>query len=72
MRKTSQMGASKYEFAPERFELDIKMNQQRYEGKKKEIQNQVKKMLEGDPVRMDETISMYVEVLRDLKTTIRM
>lgn len=67
MPKVSQMGASKYEFAPDQFEVDIALNQKRFEAKKEEIRLQITKTLESEPTRMDETFSLYVEVLREMK-----
>ena len=61
----SNMGASKYEFEPNKLDEDIKAKQERYERKKETIQAMVEGMMKSDPTRQEETFSMFCEVLRE-------
>lgn len=68
MRKYSQMGTSKYEFNPEQFEIDVSNNLQRYSVKKQTLSHKIHAILKEDPVRMDESFSMLLDILREVKT----
>lgn len=68
MRKGSMMGTSKYEFNPEQFDIDVANNAKRHQETKAKIYEEIKRMLESDPVRMDQTFSTMLEVMRELKT----
>ena len=68
VRRMSQMGSSKYELNPEQFDIDIANHQKRYDEKKKEVDEKVRAILSEDPVRMEETFSMILDVMRDVKT----
>jgi hypothetical protein len=61
----SNMGASKYEFEPDKLDEVIKAHQERYERKKDTIKAMVHGMMKNDPTRQDETYQMFVEVLRE-------
>ena len=67
MRKQSQMGASKYEFAPQQLEIDIQKNKQRYDNKYQYVENQLLALLKHDSIRQEETWNMIIEILRDIK-----
>lgn len=66
-RKGSQMGSSKYEFEPDLFNKDIQKNKERYDNKILSIQKVVLCQIEEDPSRMNETFSMFIEVLKGMK-----
>ena len=61
----SNMGASKYEFEPDKLEKDIKAHQERKERKKDSIKAMVHGMMKSDPTRQDETYQMFVETLKE-------
>ena len=61
----SNMGASKYEFEPDKLDKDIKAHQERYERKKDTIKAMFEGMMKSDPTRQEETYQMFVEVLRE-------
>ena len=63
----SNMGASKYEFEPDKLDKDIKAHQERKERKKDTIKAMFEGMMKSDPVRQEETFNMFVEVLKDWK-----
>ena len=63
----SNMGASKYEFEPDKLDKDIKAHQERKERKKDTIKAIFEGMMKSDPVRQEETFNMFVEVLKDWK-----
>lgn len=67
MRKQSQMGTSKYEFNPEQFEIDVENNRIRYLGKYTDIYSALEQQIESDPVRIDETFSIMLDVMREFK-----
>lgn len=66
-KKGSMMGASKYEFNPEQFEIDVENNIKRYKNKKDSAKQEIIKILESDPTRLDESFSMVLEILREIK-----
>lgn len=68
MRKQSQMGSSKYEFNLEQLDIDVMNNILKAQIKKNNIKELVIDMFTNDPVRMDETFSMFCEVLREVKS----
>ena len=59
------MGASKYEFEPDKLDRDIKAKQERYNRKKDTIKAMIEGMMISDPARQEETFSMFCEVLRE-------
>lgn len=61
----SNMGASKYEFEPDKLDRDIKAKQERYNRKKDTIKAMIEGMMISDPARQEETFSMFCEVLRE-------
>jgi hypothetical protein len=61
----SNMGASKYEFEPDKLDEDIKAHQERYERKKETIKAMFEGMMKSDPVGQEETFQMFVEVLKE-------
>jgi len=61
----SGMGNSKYEFEPEKLDEDIKTKQDRYHRKKETIHAMVEGMIKSDPVRREETVQLFIEVLRE-------
>lgn len=61
----SNMGASKYEFEPDKLDKDIKEHQERKERKKDTIKAMVEGMMKSDPTRQEETYQMFVEVLKE-------
>ncbi|MCR1834993.1 hypothetical protein NSA56_11360 [Oceanobacillus caeni] len=61
----SNMGASKYEFEPDKLDKDIKTKQERYNRKKDTIKAMVEGMMKSDPVGQEETFQMFVEVLKE-------
>jgi len=61
----SNMGASKYEFEPDKLDEDIKAHQERKERKKDTIKAMVEGMMKSDPVRQEETYQLFIEVLRE-------
>lgn len=61
----SNMGASKYEFEPDKLDKDIKTKQERYNRKKETIKAMFEGMLKSDPVRQEETYQMFVETLKE-------
>ncbi|WP_242290366.1 MULTISPECIES: hypothetical protein [unclassified Bacillus cereus group] len=67
MKKSSNMGSSKYEYNPEKFEKDVLNNKKRYEGKSQEIKEELSRLLKNEPSRMNETFSMMLQSLRELK-----
>lgn len=66
-RKQSQMGASKYEFNPTQFEIDIANNLIKHQAKRDRIKNAVKEILEEDPALINETYHLFIQILRDFK-----
>lgn len=67
MRKQSMMGSSKYEFNPSQLEDDIQQNIERYQKTKDLIRQEVLGNFQKDSFKMDQTLSIYLEVLRELK-----
>ncbi|SME50079.1 hypothetical protein BACERE00183_04389 [Bacillus cereus] len=67
MKKSSNMGSSKYEYNPEKFEKDVLNNKKRYEGKSQKIKEELSRLLKNEPSRMNETFSMMLHSLRELK-----
>ncbi|MDX5808732.1 MULTISPECIES: hypothetical protein [unclassified Bacillus cereus group] len=67
MKKSSNMGSSKYEYNPEKFEKDVLNNEERYHGKSQEIKEELSILLKNEPSRMNETFSMMLQSLRELK-----
>jgi hypothetical protein len=67
VRKQSQMGASKYEFNPEQFDIDVENNRLRYEDSRELIHAELTRLMEADPVRLDETFSIMLDVMREFK-----
>ncbi|MED0951148.1 hypothetical protein P4T70_24170 [Bacillus mobilis] len=67
MKKSSNMGSSKYEYHPEKLEKDVLNNQKRYERKSQEIKEELSRLLKNEPSRMNETFSMMLQSLRELK-----
>ena len=61
----SNMGASKYEFEPDKLDEDIKAHQERAKRKKETIQAMFEGMMKSDPTRQEETYQMFVETLRE-------
>ena len=61
----SNMGASKYEFEPDKLDKDIKAHQERKERKKDTIKAMVEGMMKSDPTRQEETYQMFVETLKE-------
>ena len=61
----SNMGASKYEFEPDKLDEDIKAHQERKGRKKETIKALVEGMMKSDPVGQEETFQMFVEVLKE-------
>jgi hypothetical protein len=61
----SNMGASKYEFEPDKLDKDIKVHQERKKRKKDTIKAMFEGMMKSDPTRQDETYQMFVETLRE-------
>lgn len=72
MRRHSQMGASKYEFNPEQLDTDVERNQVRLEKKRKDIKKKIIAMLESDPVRIEESFSTLLDVLREVKISYKL
>lgn len=67
MRKQSQMGASKYEFNPEQFDIDVENNRLRYLDKYSQVYGELTMIMESDPTRLDETFSIILDVMREFK-----
>lgn len=67
MKKSSNMGSSKYEYNPEKFEKDVLNNEERYLEKSQEIKEELSILLKNEPSRMNETFSMMLQSLRELK-----
>jgi len=67
MRKQSAMGSSKYEFDPNQFDIDILNNKKRYDEKLKLIKYDLEEILYQDPIRINETWSMILQNLRQMK-----
>jgi hypothetical protein len=67
MRKQSQMGCSKYEFNPEQFEIDIQNKIIKHQQEKQEIQTILTNILRRDAFKMDQTFSIILDVLREIK-----
>lgn len=67
MKKLSNMGSSKYEHHPEKFEEDILENKARYNKKSQGIKEELNRMLRSEPSRMNETFSIMLQSLRELK-----
>ena len=65
----SSMSTSKYEMDPSRLDKDVQVNRERLERKKDHIKQLVEGTLTSDPVRQDETFSVFLEVLREWKET---
>ncbi|WP_147294889.1 hypothetical protein [Oceanobacillus arenosus] len=61
------MSDGKYERNPNQLDEDLKANMERLERKKDHIEQLVLGTFKSDPVRQDETFSIFVEVLRDWK-----
>ena len=61
----SNMGASKYEFEPNKLDEDIKAHQERKKRKKDTIKAMVEGMMKSDPTRQEETYQMFVETLKE-------
>lgn len=61
----SNMGASKYEFEPDKLDKDIKAHQERYGRKKDTIKAMFEGMMISDPVRQEETFQIFVETLKE-------
>jgi hypothetical protein len=70
MRKQSQMGASKYEFNPEQFDIDVENNRLRYEDTRALIHAELTRIIEANPVRLEETFSIMLDVMREFKKTV--
>lgn len=68
-RKLSAMGSSRYEFNPEQFDMDVQRNIERRNKRKDEIKNLILSELKKDPVRQDETYQMFIDALREYKST---
>ena len=62
------MGSSKYEFNTDQFEKDIQANKERYDNQKQSIKDEIVANLHRDGSRLDETFSIYIEVLLELKS----
>lgn len=67
VRKQSQMGASKYEFNPEQFDIDAENNRLRYDEQHTSIKAELTRLIEADPVRLSETFSIMLDVMREFK-----
>ncbi|WP_050613311.1 hypothetical protein [Bacillus testis] len=67
MRKQSMMGSSKYEFDTKQLDLDIQANIDRHRSMKESIRKEILAKLKQDAPRMEQTFSIYLEVLRDIK-----
>lgn len=67
MKKQSQMGTSKYEFNPDQFDIDVEANRVRFVTRRALIHAELKKLIELDGPRIDETFSMMLDVMREFK-----
>lgn len=61
------MGTSKYEFNPEQLDVDVQNNILRHKHQKELIHNLVMSEIKKDGSRMDQTFSIFLEVLREIK-----
>lgn len=61
------MGASKYEFNPQRLDIDIQNNKERYNSKYQYIESQLTEILYHDAIRQEETWSIVIDILRCIK-----
>lgn len=67
MARGSQMGASKYEFNPQQFDIDMADHQRKYKERKMQYEKQLRKLIESEPHRMGENYSLVIEVLREIR-----
>ena len=67
MARGSQMGASKYEFNPQQFDIDMAYHQRKYKERKMQYEKQLRKLIESEPHRMGENYSLVIEVLREIR-----
>jgi len=67
MRKQSMMGSSKYEYNPNQLDEDVLENAIRYRKTKELIREEILENFQKDASRMEQTFSIYLEVLREIK-----
>lgn len=63
----SSMSNSKYDFNPEQLDKDFQKHKERYESKKQLITDIVDGLIKSDPVRKEETFSIFIEILKERK-----
>ncbi|MEK3756759.1 hypothetical protein MHB73_21200 [Bacillus sp. FSL K6-6483] len=66
-RKKDRNPDSKYAYDPEKLDDDIKANIQRIERKREHIKRVVSAEITSEPTRMEETLSLLIDVLRETK-----
>lgn len=66
-RKKDRNPDSKYAYDPERLDEDIKANIQRIERKREHIKRVLSEEITSEPTRMEETLSLMIDVLREKK-----
>lgn len=67
MARGSQVGASKYEFNPQQFDIDMADHQRNYKERKMQYEKQLRKLIESEPHRIGENYSLVIEVLREIR-----
>ena len=59
---------SKYSYVNEnQLDVDILKNKERYNLTRQDVKKEILERFKSDPVRLEETFSMYIDVLRELK-----
>ncbi|PAE90920.1 hypothetical protein [Shouchella clausii] len=66
-RKKHRNPDSKYAYDPEKLDDDIKANIQRIERKRERIKRVINEEITSEPTRMEETLSLLIDVLRETK-----
>lgn len=66
-RKKHRNPDSKYAYDPEQLDEDIKANIQRIERKREHIKRLISEEITSEPMRMEETMSLLIDVLRETK-----
>ncbi|MFB4260482.1 hypothetical protein ACE106_15170 [Shouchella clausii] len=66
-RKKHRNPDSKYAFSPEQLDKDIEANAQRVERKKEHLKEMIGVEITRDPIHMEETFSVLIDVLQDVK-----
>lgn len=66
-RKKHRNPDSKYAYVPEQLDKDIEANAQRVERKKEHLKEMISVEITRDPIRMEETFSVLIDVLRETK-----